>query len=328
MTTRFPPGKWRLGFLAITCVIAIACAPPAQHDWTLDGFKRFDGNPILRKTDREWESKDVFNPAAWTDGKTIYLLYRAEDQTGPEQWHGTSRIGLATSTDGYHFDRRPKPVLEPTEPWETPGGCEDPRLVRVDDTYVMTYTGFDAHRARLAIATSPDLVHWKKHGVVFPDLNWSKSGAILAKKTKGKYWMYFGESNIWAATSTDLVHWDMIREPVLKPRDGRFDSHLVEPGPPPLLTEHGILLLYNGVDEKRTYRLGQVLFDADDPTKVIARTDEPLMEPETRLERGGQVPNVVFCEGLVHFRKKWLLYFGMGDSGIGVATSGDTLTLR
>ncbi|MFQ5776584.1 MAG: glycoside hydrolase family 130 protein [Terriglobia bacterium] len=263
----------------------------------------------------------MFNPAAWTDGKTIWLLYRAEDKTGIGQWNGTSRIGLATSRDGLDFQRKAEPVLEPTEAWEIPGGVEDPRLVKVEDLFYLTYTAYDGRTARLALASSKDLRRWKKHGLVFPDRGWTKAGAILPTPINGKYWMYFGDSDIRAATSTDLLHWNVIEEPVLRHRagTGKFDSKLVEPGPPPLLTVQGILLLFNGANDENVYASGQALFDRNDPTKLLARTDSPFLQPTANLERDGQVPRVVFIEGLVRFKKRWFLYYGMADSRIGVA---------
>lgn len=289
--------------------------------WQLGPFEKYQQNPILAPRGNTWEAKDVFNPAAWTDGEKVYMIYRAEDSTGIGRWNGTSRLGLAISTDGIHFDRMSTPVLEPSEPWEWPGGCEDPRIVKINDTFYLTYTAYDGKNARLALATSKDLRKWTKHGIVFPDLEWSKGGAILSEPVNGKYWMYFGDTNIWAAHSEDLINWTMIEDPLLKPRKGNFDSRLVEPGPAPLMTENGILLLYNAADQDLVYETGQVLIDKDDPTQVIARTDTSFLKPETRLETDGQIPNVVFIEGLVHFKNRWFLYFGMGDSGIGVATS-------
>lgn len=290
-----------------------------QVQWQLGPFQKYENNPIVTPQGSSWEAKDVFNPAAWTDGEKIYMIYRAEDSTGIGEWNGTSRLGLAESTDGVTFKRNPDPILEPTEPWELPGGCEDPRIVRIDGTFYLTYTAYDGKNARLALASSPDLYNWQKHGLVFPDLEWSKAGAILPEPVEGTYWMYFGDTNIWAAYSEDLINWTMIEKPVLEPREGKFDSRLVEPGPPPLMTDEGILLLYNAADEDLVYETGQVLMDAGDPTKVIARSDTSFLQPETRLEQDGQIPNVVFIEGLVQFEDQWFLYFGMGDSGIGVA---------
>lgn len=299
----------------------ITAAGCSSNSWQLSSFQKYDGNPILTPQGSTWESKDVFNPATWSDGSTIYMLYRAEDSTGIGEWNGTSRIGLATSTDGIHFDREEKPVFGPTEAWELPGGVEDPRLVKIDSTFYLTYTAYDGETARLAIASSQNLYDWNKHGLVFPDSGWSKSGAILPYKVNDKYWMYYGDTNIWAAWSDDLINWTAIEEPVLKPRKGKFDSRLVEPGPPPLMTNQGILLLYNGANEDLVYESGQALFDPNDPTKVLKRSEESFLKPTTQLEQEGQIPNVVFIEGLSKIGNTWYLYYGMGDSGIGMAFS-------
>lgn len=305
--------------ILLLCLLLIAGC--SGQSWQLSSFQKYDGNPILTPQGKTWEAKDVFNPAVWSDGSTIYMLYRAEDSTGTGEWNGTSRIGLATSTDGIHFEREDKPVLAPTEPWELPGGVEDPRLVKVDSLFYLTYTAYDGKTARLALASSPNLYDWKKHGLVFPDSVWSKSGAILPHKVNDKYWMYYGDTNIWVAYSTDLINWTPIEEPVLKPRENKFDSRLVEPGPPPLLTNQGILLLYNGANDSLVYESGQALFDAGDPAKLLKRSKESFLQPGTRLEQEGQIPNVVFIEGLVRHQNTWYLYYGMGDSGIGVAFS-------
>ncbi|PTX60304.1 putative GH43/DUF377 family glycosyl hydrolase [Melghirimyces profundicolus] len=305
-------------------------------------FQKHEENPVLSPVGDGWESKDVFNPAAVVKDGKIYMLYRAEDQTGLGKWNGTSRIGLAVSEDGIHFERRPEPVLVPTEDYEKPGGCEDPRVTRIGDTYVLTYTAFDGVSARLCLAVSEDLIHWEKKGIVFPgwkgdqSKEWSKSGAILQEKVNGKYVMYFGDSSIWVAYSNDAVHWEPLEEPVLRVRKDpeAFDSLLVEPGPQPMMTEEGILLIYNGArklaEEGRSgsggihpapvrYEAGQVLFSRDDPAKVIRRTSDSFFAPEVREERTGQVDNVVFLEGLVELKGCWYLYYGMADSHIGVA---------
>lgn len=306
-----------LAFLALSC----ASSNRQTDSWQIRPFEKYDGNPILTATGSSWQSKDVFNPTAWTDGNRIYLLYRAEDSTGIGQWNGTSRIGLATSTDGISFEREEEPVLSPSESWELPGGAEDPRVVKIGDTFFLTYTAYDGETARLALATSTDLRSWVKHGPVFPDRGWTKSGAILPQKIAGRYWMYFGDTNIWAAHSENGITWTVVEEPVLTPRVDQFDSRLVEPGPAPIMTDDGILLLYNGADDELVYAAGQALFDPTDPTKLIARSTQPFLLPTTELERTGQIPNVVFIEGLARFNDRWFLYYGMGDSGIGVATS-------
>jgi|SRR6218665_345445 len=323
-------------------------------------------DPILKK-DVAWEEKDVFNPAAVVRDGRIYLLYRAEDTAASVA--GTSRIGIAVSEDGLHFSKQKDPVLFPAndayKKYEWMGGCEDPRIVEDDKgMYYMTYTAYDGITARLFIATSTDLVHWTKHGSVFKNAEkgkyidyWSKSGSVVARKegdkliavkVGGKYQMYWGESNIYMATSDNLIDWvpvpetdpakysyDSLRKyPAFKivfgPRKGKFDSELVEPGPPAILTDAGILFFYNSKNSPSsgdksladgTYAAGQILLDKNDPFKVIDRSNNYFFKPEKAYEITGQVNNVCFIEGLVPFKDKWFLYYGTADSKIAVAVS-------
>jgi len=224
---------------ALLSLLALGVLPPvsggaadALEAWMLGPFTRH-GAPVLgprpeavfhcpvRNADVRWEEKDVFSPAAVVREGKVHLLYRAEDTVG--RFAGTSRIGLATSADGVSFERRPQPVLFPDDdfmmPYEWEGGGEDPRVVeREDGTYILTYTAFDGATARLAVASSRDLVHWTKHGLAFGKADdgrfkdlWSKSGAIVcaregsrmaAARIDGKYWMYWGESDIFAPPPT------------------------------------------------------------------------------------------------------------------------------
>jgi beta-1,2-mannosidase len=212
----------------------------------------------------------------------------------------------------------------------------------------MTYTAYDGKVARLCLASSNDLFTWEKHGLVLNEeeyrSTWSKSGAIVARlegdnvvatKINGKYWMYFGDTDLFMATSDDLIHWEpVINEEsrkmikVLNPRSGYFDSRLVEPGPFALLRENGILLIYNGSNAsnyndpglpKYTYSAGQALFDRNNPNKLIDRMNENFIHPDKSYERSGEVNEVCFVEGLVFFKGKWLLYYGTADSKIAVA---------
>lgn len=330
-------------------------------------FERVDeANPILTPNPESvfycpvqhkevlWESEHTFNPGAVVRDGKVYLLYRAEDDYGSGVGYHTSRIGLAVSEDGFSFKRMEAPVLFPdTDDQcenEFPGGCEDPRIVETEDgTYVMTYTQWNRQVAVLAVATSQELLHWKKHGYAFEktaERVWSKSGSIvcrlegdrlIATKIQGKYWMYWGEGFIHAAVSDDLISWEQVKDSrgrplaVLEPRDGKFDSRLVEPGPPALLTQEGIVLLYNGKNSTengdpsvipKAYSAGHVLFDAKEPTKVLKRCETHFLTPERPYEMTGQYKGgTVFIQGLVHFKNKWLLYYGTADSAVGVAVS-------
>lgn len=358
---------------------ADSSAQQSAQPWMVQPFVKQDAaNPVLkpsdivfkdpiRRTEIAWEAKDVFNPAAVVRDGKVYLLYRAEDTVG--RYAGTSRIGLAYSVDGLHFTRNDQPVLYPTndayKKYEWEGGCEDPRIVEDENgTYYMTYTAYDGKTARLFIATSTDLINWTKHGSVFKNAEggkyvdyWSKSGSIVARKDgdkliaakiNGKYQMYWGESNIYMATSDNLIDWTPVPEtdpakyqydslrnyPAFKivfgPRKGKFDSELVEPGPPALLTDAGILFFYNSKNSPSfgdksladgTYAAGQILLDKTDPFKVIDRSANYFFKPDKVYEITGQVNNVCFIEGLVPFKNKWFLYYGTADSRIAVAVA-------
>ena len=306
-----------------------------------------------------WEGFATFNPAAVVRDGKVYVLYRAEDATGDTTIGGhTSRLGLAESTDGLHFTRRSEPVLFPDRDAqrdnEWPGGVEDPRIIERDDgEYVLTYTQWNRKVPRLAVATSRDLVHWTKHGPAFASAGGgkyltteTKSGAILcrfvgercvATKVNGKYWMYFNVPNILIATSDDLISWTPMEDEngrplaVLSPRPGYFDSWLVEAGAPVVLTDRGIVLLYNAGNSgqygdpsvpARTYTAGQALFDAANPVRLLARAPSPFLRPSEPYEKSGQYrEGTTFVEGLVRFRGRWLLYYGTADSRVAVATS-------
>jgi len=353
--------------LAISTGITARQALPG---WALGPFIRPGGvNPVLSPDPKTifldpmtgkcvaWQASDVFNPAAVKKDSSIYVLYRAEDRSGKGIGRRTSRLGIAESKDGLGMKRRPTPVLYPDrdsqQKFEWPGGCEDPRIaVTEDGTYVMLYTQWNRKVPRLAVATSKDLIHWTKHGPAFykayggrfRDLA-SKSASIVTQlvngrqvivKVQGKYMMYWGERFMNIATSEDLVNWEpMLDETgglkaVISPRDHHFDSDLTECGPPAIITDKGILVLYNGKnkagegrDERytaNTYAAGQVLFDLADPTRVLARLDTPFFVPTAPFEKSGQYPaGTVFVEGLVYHRNKWFLYYGCADSRVAVA---------
>ncbi|MDR2954420.1 MAG: glycoside hydrolase family 130 protein [Prevotella sp.] len=339
-------------------------------EWAFGGFVRPDGkNPVItpdpnvkffcpmRQDSIGWEGSDTFNPAATIKDGKIYVLYRAEDNSATGIGKRTSRIGLAESTDGIAMKRSPAPVMYPAEDnmkeYEWEGGCEDSRVtVTEDGTYVMMYTSWNRRTPRLCVATSKDLMTWQKHGPVFAmayegrfkDMA-CKSGSVVTKvidgkqiitKVNGKYLMYWGEKMINLATSDDLINWypqvneKMELKGLIYPRYKYFDSSLTECGPPAVITDRGILLLYNGknrTDDRRderftagSYSAGQVLFDMKDPYKVIARLDVPFFRPMDEFEKSGQyVDGTVFIEGLVYYKDKWYLYYGCADSQVGVA---------
>jgi beta-1,2-mannosidase len=222
--------------------------------------------------------------------------------------------------------------LSPAEAYEKDGGVEDPRLVQFGNTYYLTYTGYNKKDAQLCLAVSQDLIHWNRNGVIIPankgnwNVKWTKSGAIVPEEIDGKYWMYFlgtsvdNKDQAGLAESTDLLHWtEATKVPVLPVRPGRFDSRVAEPGPSPIVTDQGIVLIYNGADDTLVYRAGIAIFDRKDPRKLIWRSDEPIFSPEKEWEKVGQVPNVVFVEGMIRQADRYLFYYGAADKYVGVA---------
>lgn len=340
-------------------------------EWAFGGFERPQGvNPVIVPQSQsiflcpmqgcrvKWEESDTFNPAAIVKDGKIYVLYRAEDNSATGIGKRTSRIGLAKSEDGITMERAPFPVLYPDEDsqkeYDWPGGCEDPRVVYAGNgLYVMTYTSWNRKCPRLCIATSRDLLHWEKHGPAFAKayngkfLDMAcKSGSIVTglrkgrqvvAKLNGRYFMYWGEHKVYAATSDDLINWTPVVDKkgelisVMQPRRKHFDSALTECGPPAVITQDGILLLYNGknhTDDSRrdkrfnagAYCAGQVLFDKKNPMKVIYRLPVPFFRPMESFEKSGQyVDGTVFVEGLVYYKAKWYMYYGCADSQVSVA---------
>jgi beta-1,2-mannosidase len=363
--------KKSLLFISLAVLPLIGYAQNVLPEWALGGFVRPTGaNPIITPAPKNlfdcpmrdakvgWEESDVFNPAATVKNGKICVLYRAEDNSATGIGMRTSRIGLAESKDGIHMKRRTTPVMYPDKDnmkeYEWEGGCEDPRVAMTEDgLYVMAYTSWNRQVARLCIATSRDLIKWEKHGPAFAKAYngrfkdiFCKSGSMVTEikdgkqvltKIDGKYFMYWGEHAVYAATSDDLVNWTPILDKdnelatVIKPRPGYFDSALTECGPPAVLTSRGIVLLYNGKNQtnddgrdKRftagAYCAGQLLTDAKNPMKALQRLDVPFFRPMDSFEKSGQyVDGTVFIEGLVFFKNKWYLYYGCADSQVGVA---------
>ena len=175
------------GFLALFLTLNVQ----DSSSWPAGVWHRVSENPVISPQGDGWESAGTFNPAVAVRAGKVIMLYRAQDK------HGTSRLGYAESSDGLHFTRRAQPVFAPAEPYEKDGGVEDPRLVQFGDTYYLTYTGYNKQDAQLCLATSRDLIHWQRKGVILPanrgnwNVRWTKSGAIVPEKIGEKYWMYF-----------------------------------------------------------------------------------------------------------------------------------------
>src|SRR5271154_4139461 len=280
----------RLNKWAVAAVLGVASATAFAQSWTIGPFSRpATGNPVITPNPASsfddpilhapvhWEALHTFNPAAIVRNDKVYVLYRAEDDSGEmEIGMHTSRLGMAESSDGVHFTRSATPVFYPAEDAqkdrEWPGGVEDPRIVESEDgTYVLTYTQWNRVTYSVGIATSRDLIHWKKFGPAFHEalggkyaalkyksagiLTRMQNGRLIAARVNEQYWMYWGEGAIHLATSMDLIHWTPVEDKygsllvILAKRSGRFDSGFPEVGPPPVITRNGIVVMNNGKND-------------------------------------------------------------------------------
>lgn len=293
-------------------------------------FQRHPGNPILTADDWPYPVNAVFNPAAAVvDGETV-LLARVEDL------RGISHLTVARSAngvDGWKVDGEPLLAPEPgaaTEQW----GVEDARVVWVAelDRWVITCTAYGPAGPGVLLATTRDFTTVERHGIVRrPE---DKNAALLPHRIDGR-WVLFhrpkteytgARGEIYLSRSADLVSWSTA-EQVMQPRPGPWwDSLRIGIGPPPLLTEHGWLLVYHGVRDTvagQVYRVGLALLDRDEPTHVLHRLPAWILGPHEPYERTGDVPNVVFPCGLVHDAASGdiRLYYGASDSSICLATA-------
>lgn len=293
---------------------------------------RSEENPIIVPSEKTWESKAVFNPAALSlQGKT-HILYRAMSEDN------TSVIGYATSPDGIHIDYRSlEPIYTPRESFEQklqPGGnsgCEDPRLTKIGDKIYMCYTASDGKnppRVALTWIKAEDFLarrwQWAKPVLISPPGMDDKNTFIFPEKIKGKYMIVHRSGydiDIAPTPTLDFKENQWLEEyRWIAPRKWWWDSKKVGAAAPPVKTKAGWVMLYHGVSENGIYRVGAVLLDLKNPAKIIGRTDDPIFEPETLYEKEGQIPNVVFPCGNVLSGKKLFVYYGGADRVVGVAT--------
>lgn len=288
---------------------------------------RYKKNPIITPEDIPQPCNSVFNAAATKYKNQYLLLLRVE---GLE---GKSRLFLAKSKDGINFNISNHPVMLPSkeEPFSTyeKRGIEDPRITRMEeeDTYYITYTAYSHFAPRLAIAKTKDFQNFERVSLASEPEN--KDGVLLPKKIKGEYVRYdrpvTGEGlNIWISYSPDLIYWGKSKC-IMEPRPGYWDASRIGAGPPPFETEKGWLLIYHGakrITGGAIYRLGCALFDLDDPSKLIARSEIPILFPTEPYERTGDISNVIFsCGAILEDNGEVKIYYGATDTCICLATA-------
>lgn len=293
---------------------------------------RFEKNPILTPIGDDWEAKAVFNPAAIDLEGKIYILYRAMSSDN------TSTIGMAVSSNGRNIDERlPEPVYIPRKDFElkkNPGGnsgCEDPRITKLGDRLYMAYTAYDGVGAPQVAITSisqRDFLarrwDWEETEIFSPAGVEDKDACLFPEKIRNKYMVLHRISPHVCADEVNTL--DFKKEKIdrciqlIGPRPGMWDSKKVGISGPPLKTEAGWILFYHGVSENGTYRVGVALLDKEDPTAVLGRSTDFILEPLMAYEKEGQVNKVVFPCGSVVRGDEIFLYYGGGDSVVGGAS--------
>lgn len=285
-----------------------------------DVIERWYKNPIITLENVPFPCNTVFNAAATKMGDEYILLLRVEDLAG------RSVFALARSEDGYHFSVEPAPVLEPSkeEPFRSyeRRGIEDPRITYLEGEYYVMYTAYSRYGARLALCKTQDFKTFERVGLISEPEN--KDGSLFPRRINGRYVRLDrpyggGIGNIWLSYSDDLLHWGD-SEVVMTTRGGFWDSDRIGAGAPPIETEHGWLELYHGVKNTSAgpiYRMGAVLLDLENPSKVLCRSAVPILTPREYYERVGDVGNVVFsCGTILEDGGKLKIYYGAADTCI------------
>lgn len=290
-------------------------------------LERLSSEPVLiPNRDNEWERAAVFNAAVIDKDGCINLFYRASNnkfvlntQKPMAENKFVSTIGHAISHDGTNFKRFSKPAIRANTEQEA-WGIEDPRISFIDGTYYMLYTGFGGRSwddFRISIAYSKDLERWNGHAVLLDEPD--KDAALLPEKIDGNFVLFHRRMpDIWVAYSKDLNVWEG-HKIIMSPVKGTWEGKKIGIAGPPIKRDDGWLLIYHAVDDKNVYRLGAALLSLKDPSIVIARQKEPILEPELSWEKEGLVPNVVFSCGAVEHDNKYYVYYGAADRCIGVA---------
>ena len=319
-------------------------------------LQRYEKNPILIPNEANWwESKAVFNCAILHYDNKFHMLYRAIG----EYERYISRIGYASSTDGYSFARSNQIALEPTQDYEE-YGIEDPRMVEIDNQVYITYVILSAHvtdgaivEASTALATTTDFLKYTRLGVIttkgsnnkdvvlFPEKmsQQQQSSSVLSLSLPsnnidraGKYFFLHRPSSwigskygvdkpsIWLGEGNALTNFEK-HTLLLKPEED-WEELKIGAGPPPIKTRTGWLVIYHGVSREKVYRAGAALLDLHDPSKIIGRTKTPILEPKEPYEKFGDVNNVVFPTGAcVVDNDKLFVYYGAADKVCCLATT-------
>jgi len=230
-----------------------------------------------------------------------------------------SHLRLARSTDGVNFQIEDTPTIPAANEYET-FGIEDPRITFIDGRYYFTYVAVCPFGVTTCLASTKDFSFFERHGVIFCPEN--KDVVLFPEKIDDKYYALhrpdsplFRKHDIWVAESFDLYCWGNHRY-LMGPRTNHWDEIKVGASAVPFKTDQGWLEIYHGADRNNRYCLGAVLLDTDEPWKIVARLEEPILEPQTDYEIEGFFGNVVFNCGLLYEEDKLKIYYGVADTAV------------
>lgn len=311
-------------------------------------LEKHENNPLISpKSENAWEAFTTFNPTACYEDDKVHIIYRAQGHDY------VSSFGYASSTDGINItERLEKPIYTPQEWFEKIslgnkkrpnlcyvsgggyGGCEDPRITKIGDRLYMIYVVFDGQtppRLALTSISVDDFLNqkwiWEKPILISKPGVVDKSGCLFPEKINGKYVVLhriFPNILIDFVDNLDFKEGNWLKgEFQIKIRDNMWDSRKIGAGAPPLKTKDGWLLIYYAVDDRddSQYKIGAMLLDLNDPTKVLYRTDEPILEPNLWYENEGFKAGVAYPCGAVIIKDTLFVYYGGADTVVCVATA-------
>lgn len=286
-----------------------------------DLVQRWEGNPILTMDDVPFSCLGLHNAGAVKFGEKYLLLLRVEDM------RGRSFLSIAHSDNGFQFVVEEEPLMistakGPFAPYETLG-IEDARITSLNGSYYITYTAHSHKGSRLALARTDDFKTVERIALLTQPEN--RSGALMPAMFDGRYALIErplvgGSGNLWVSYSKDLKYWGDSKV-IMTARSGFWDCNRIGVGCPPIRTEKGWLLIYYGnkhASSGHIYRIGTALLDLDDPSKVIGRSDIPILSPREYYERVGDVDNMVFTTGAVLNEElgNLMIYYGAATNAI------------
>lgn len=311
----FNPGVARHdGDVLLLLRVAEAAPASAEREVTAPVYDAASGRLEVKRWNRDARGVDTTDPRTVTVEGRTWLT-------------SLSHLRVARSSDGIQFEVERSPALFPANEYES-FGIEDPRITRIDDLYWINYTAVSHHGIATGLASTADFKRFDRHGIIFPPNN--RDVTIFPDRVDGRYVALhrpmpegIGHAAIWAASSPDLMSWGVHRL-VASAREGSWDDAKIGGGAVPFRVRagglDGWLAIYHGVTRSPlTYSLGALLLDARDPTRVLGRSHEPILFPETPYEREGFFGGVVFTCGLLGDGDLVRIYYGAADGVTAVA---------